>query len=156
MSILILWMSAVIATRSFLNRSSMPKRELFRSGPERSTLFREIPWCCALKSNTTRICPSFCRWCTPRMGKYQHSSSSWIGGTLSEKERQKTVLLYRGFYSTCVVKNQGETKLVPNYLGVMVWVTLMAKEPPSIFSSFWWNAVCMIFKKISSTKDMAC
>ncbi len=147
-------MSAIIAVRSFLNHSSTPNSELFKSGPERSTLFKEIPWCCALESNTTRICPGFCGWYTPKMGKYQHSSSSWIGGAFSAWWFWKSYFMkaencsfISGFLLSARRKELRRDKACSRLFGSDGLGDLNGKGTTQFFCSSWWTFACMIFLK---------
>ena len=66
-------MSAVIATASRRNRNNTPSNRFVRSGPFKSTSFKETPANFAEESNTTLTFPGFFGWYTPKKGRYQRS-----------------------------------------------------------------------------------
>lgn len=64
-------MSATKVTVSWRKHNRTPSRLFVRSGPESSTLFRDVPLVSAAESETTRILSGFWGWYTPKWGRHQ-------------------------------------------------------------------------------------
>ena len=64
-------MSATKPSMSCRKRSRTPSRLFVRSGPESSTLFRDVLLVSAAESKTTRILSGFWGWYTSKWGRYQ-------------------------------------------------------------------------------------
>ncbi len=72
-----------MATCSRLNRSRIPSKLLFMSGPVSNMSFKDMSWWGALESNTTRVWSSLHSLHMPKLGRYQHSLPSCRGGASS-------------------------------------------------------------------------